>query len=122
MIDVNRGDAELLERAKAECLQLDIRDDLVPTELPAEVQEAILARCREAGWVAEVWIVRKNLTVAQESADVVAVLPRMLAFASRDRLQKLADAIGLGITVFCLYDDRSLMRRLDGFGGRRRLR
>jgi hypothetical protein len=72
--------------------------------------------------VAEVWIVRKNLTVAPVSADVVAVLPRMLAFASHDRLQKLADAIGLGITVCRLYDDRSLMRRLDGVGGRRRLR
>lgn len=113
---------ELRERAMAECLQLDVRDDLEPTELPAEVQEAILARCREAGWVAEVWIVRKNLTVTPASVDIVAVLPRMLAFAGAGRLQKLADAIGLEITVIRLYDDRSLMRRLDGVGARRRLR
>lgn len=116
---------ELQKRVMAERSQLTVTDDLVPTELPPEVQEAILARCREAGWVAEVWIVRKNLTDAPVSADFVAVVPRMLAFAGHGRLQKLADAIanaiGLEISVCRIYDDRSILRRLDGLGARRRL-
>jgi hypothetical protein len=112
---------ELQKRVMAERTQLAITDDLVPTQLPPEVQAAILARCREAGWVAEVWIVRKNLTAAPMSADFVAVLPRMLALATHGRLQKLTDVVGQGISVGCLYEDRTIIRRLDGLSARRRL-
>lgn len=118
----HREQLDLGQRVMAERTQLHARDDLVPTGLPPEVQEAIVARCREAGWVAALWIARKNLVTVPASSDFVAVKPKLFAFASQNRLVRLADAIGGGIAVARLYEERDLMRRLDSLGARRRLR
>jgi hypothetical protein len=103
-------------------LRLDVRDDLQRTRLPQDVQEVIVARCREAKWVAKVWILRKNLTTVTESTDLVAVSPKLLAFASQARLNKLAEVIAQDVVVCRLYEEGLLMRRLDALGAQRPLR
>ncbi|HEY0160612.1 MAG TPA: M48 family metalloprotease [Thermoanaerobaculia bacterium] len=113
-----RQQVEVLERAQAESGTLTVHDDLVLSDLPPDVQQFILDRCREAGWVGKVWIARKQLRAIPHGVNFVAVAARMFSYAGNRKFQKLVQSLAVeqDLMVF-LIESGAMMRRLDRVEG-----
>ncbi|MFL6246281.1 MAG: M48 family metalloprotease [Thermoanaerobaculia bacterium] len=114
-----RQEQARLGAIQAEAATLAVHDNLGPSDLPAEVQEHIRARCFEAKWVGKIWIARKNLSHSGVAVNFVAVRGKFFRFAGNKRFQKLVQSLGVEVMVF-LVESGTLMRRLDRIPGARR--
>lgn len=116
-----RQQLEVLNQAQAESATLNTGDDLVPTELPAEAQQIIIDRCRDAGWVGKVWIARKRLIAVPVGVDFVAVRAHMFRPVGQKKIRKLVDSLTIDheLMVF-VTESGAMMRRLDRVPGARR--
>lgn len=98
---------------ESEMLALD--DDLVASDLAPDTQDLILARCRDAKWVGKVWLLRKVLTAAPVSVNIVAVRAKTFRPSGRKRVERLIESFGpleQSVMVF-VVENRALMRGLD---------
>lgn len=120
-----RQEEARLNEVRVEAATLAIHDDLVPTDLPQEVQEKLVAECFKAKWVGKVWLARKNLVHGAGrgavSVNFLAIRGKMFQFTGNARFQRLVNSLDAEVMVFLIEND-SLMRRLDRIPGARRFR